>query len=274
MPTISPDLLRNLTTALFEAVGTTPESAAFIAESLVASDLAGHASHGVIRCPQYLEVVALGSVDPRAEPEIVAIDGATVKVDAKFGWGQPAMQLATLETIELAKKFGIAIGVVENAYHIGRVAPYVELAARAGMVALAMANVGPGVAPYGGRTRVLGTNPIAWAVPGDEPTPYMQDIATSQIAEGKARVALTKGLPVPPGSIVNIDGAPSTNPQDLYDGGALTAFGGHKGSGFSSAGAPVGSRTRRGHGGTAPRAQRRQWPRHHRLRSGPIRSAG
>ncbi len=233
MPTISPDLLRNLTTALFEAVGTSAASAAFIADSLVASDLAGHASHGVIRCPQYLEVVGLGSVDPQAEPAIVAIDGATVKVDARFGWGQPAMQLATLETIELARTFGIAIGVVENAYHIGRVAPYVELAAREGMVALAMANVGPGVAPYGGRARVLGTNPIAWAVPGDEPTPYMQDIATSQIAEGKARVALTKGLPVPPGSIINIDGLPSTNPQDLYDGGALMAFGGHKGSGFS-----------------------------------------
>jgi LDH2 family malate/lactate/ureidoglycolate dehydrogenase len=233
MPTISADQLRNLTTALFEAIGTTSESAAYIAGSLVASDLAGHASHGVIRCPQYLEVVALGSVDPMAEPEIVAVDGATLKVDAKFGWGQPAMQLVTLETIELARKFGIAIGVVENSYHIGRVAPYVELAANEGMVALAMANVGPGVAPFGGRTRVLGTNPFAWAVPGDEPIPYMQDIATSQIAEGKARVALAKGLPVPPGSIVNLDGTPSTNPQDLYDGGALVAFGGHKGSGFS-----------------------------------------
>jgi uncharacterized oxidoreductase len=233
MPTISADQLRDLTTALFEAVGTSPQSAAYIADSLVASDLAGHASHGVIRCPQYLEVVALGSVEPAAEPVIAAIDGATVKVDARFGWGQPAMLLATTETIGRARLFGIAIGVVENAYHIGRVAPYVELAAGEGMVALAMANVGPGVAPYGGRTRVLGTNPIAWAVPGNEPTPYMQDIATSQIAEGKARVALTKGLPVPPGSIVNLAGEPSTNPQDLYDGGALVAFGGHKGSGFS-----------------------------------------
>lgn len=233
MPTLGPQLLRDLTTALFEAVGTVPDSAAFIAESLVASDLAGHASHGVIRCPQYLEVVALGSIDPCAEPEIVAIDGATVNVDAKFGWGQPAMQLASLETIALARNFGIAIGVVKNAYHIGRVAPYVELAANEGMIAIAMANVGPGVAPYGGRTRVMGTNPVAWAVPGNEDAPYVQDIATSNIAEGKARVALTKGLPVPSGSIVNIDGLPSTNPADLYDGGALVAFGGHKGSGLS-----------------------------------------
>src|SRR5918993_4861866 len=138
MPTISADQLRDLTTALFEAVGTSAASAAYIADSLVASDLAGHASHGVIRCSFYLEVVALGSVDPRVEPEIAAIDGATVKVDAKFGWGQPAMRLATMEAIQLAGQYGIAIGVVENAYHIGRVAPYVELAGHAGMVALAM----------------------------------------------------------------------------------------------------------------------------------------
>lgn len=233
MPSISADQLRQLTSALFEAVGTAPDAAAYIADSLVASDLAGHASHGVIRCPQYLEVVALGSVDPTVTPVVVAVDGATVIVDARFGWGQPAMHLTTMETIALAKQYGIAVGVAQNAYHIGRVAPYVELAANAGLVALAMANVGPGVAPFGGRTRVLGTNPIAWAVPGEESTPYIQDIATSQIAEGKARVALTKGVPVPPGSIVDINGAPSTNPQDLYDGGALMAFGGHKGSGFS-----------------------------------------
>lgn len=234
MPTFNADLLRDLTTALFEAVDTPHAAAAFIADSLVASDLAGHASHGVIRCPQYLEVVDLGFIDPVVAPEVVSIDGATVKIDAKFGWGQPAMQLATEQTLALAKSFGIAIGVVENAYHIGRVAPYVEEVAREGMIALALANVGPGVAPYGGRTRVLGTNPIAWAVPGDDPDhPYCADIATSQIAEGKARVALTTGTTVPFGSIVDLDGNPSENPQDLYDGGALTAFGGHKGSGFS-----------------------------------------
>jgi uncharacterized oxidoreductase len=97
-----------------------------------------------------------------------------------------------------------------------------------------MANAGPAVAPYGARTRVMGTNPIAWAVPGDdEEHPYALDIATAQIAEGKVRVARNKGVPVPEGSIVNMDGAPSLDPNDFYDGGALMAFGAHKGSGFS-----------------------------------------
>lgn len=234
MPTCSADLLKGLTAGLFEAVGTPAETAAFISDCLVAANLAGHDSHGVIRILQYIEVVESGALDPKAEPEIISVDGATLKVDGKWGWGQPAFQLATLQTIELARQYGIAIGVVDRCFHVGRVAPYVETIARAGMIGLAMANAGPAVAPYGARTRVMGTNPIAWAVPGDdEEHPFALDIATAQIAEGKVRVARNKGVPVPAGSIVNIDGAPSLDPNDFYDGGALMAFGAHKGSGFS-----------------------------------------
>jgi LDH2 family malate/lactate/ureidoglycolate dehydrogenase len=234
MPICSADQLRQLTTGIFEAIGTPSESAAFVSNALVAANLAGHDSHGVIRILQYIEVVESGALDPKAEPEVIAVDGATLKVDGKWGWGQPAMQLATLQTIELAREYGIAIGVVERSFHIGRVAPYAETIASAGMIGLAMANAGPAVAPYGARTRVMGTNPIAWAVPGDdEDHPFALDIATAQIAEGKVRVARNKGVPVPPGTIVNMDGAPSVDPNDFYGGGALMAFGGHKGSGFS-----------------------------------------
>lgn len=234
MPTCSADQLRGLMAALFEAVGTPADTSAFIANSLVAANLTGHDSHGVIRILQYIEVVESGSLDPKAEAEVVVVDGATLKVDGKWGWGQPAFQLAVEETIGLAREFGIAIGTVDRCFHVGRVAPYVETIARAGMVGIAMANAGPAVAPYGARTRVMGTNPIAWAVPGnDEAHPFALDIATAQIAEGKVRVARNKGVPVPPGAIVNLDGAPSIDPNDFYDGGALMAFGGHKGSGFS-----------------------------------------
>ena len=234
MPICSADQLRGLMAGLFEAVGTPANTSAFIANSLVAANLTGHDSHGVIRILQYIEVVENGSLDPTAEPEVVAVDGATVKIDGKWGWGQPAFHLAVNESIALAREYGIAIGTVERCFHIGRVAPYVETIARAGMIGLAMSNAGPAVAPYGARTRVMGTNPIAWAVPGtDEDHPFSLDIATAQIAEGKVRVARNKGVPVPPGAIVNMDGAPSVDPNEFYDGGALMAFGGHKGSGFS-----------------------------------------
>lgn len=234
MPICGAGQLRRLMAGLFEAIGTPPETAAFIGSSLVAANLTGHDSHGVIRILQYIEVVESGALDPRIEPEVANVDGATLAVDGRFGWGQPAMQLATLETLALARQYGIAIGVVDRCFHIGRVAPYVETIARAGMIGLAMANAGAAVAPYGARSRVMGTNPIAWAVPGnDEDHPYALDIATAQIAEGKVRVARNKGVSAPPGAIVNVDGTPSVDPNDFYDGGALMAFGGHKGSGFS-----------------------------------------
>lgn len=234
MPTCSADQLRGLMSGLFQAVGTPVDTADFLAGSLVAANLTGHDSHGVIRILQYIEVVESGSLDPSAVPEIVSVDGATLKVDGKWGWGQAAFRLAVDETIGLAREFGIAIGTVDRCFHVGRVAPYVETIARAGMIGIAMANAGPAVAPFGARTRVMGTNPIAWAVPGlDESQPFALDVATAQIAEGKVRVARNKGVSVPEGVIVNTDGAPSTDPNDLYDGGALIAFGGHKGSGFS-----------------------------------------
>jgi len=144
------------------------------------------------------------------------------------------MRLATEEAIGLARRFGVGVAVVHRCYHIGRVAPYVEAIARAGMVGIALANAGPAVAPYGGRERVMGTNPIAWAVPrGEERDPLSFDVATAAIAEGKLRVARAKGERVAPGLIVDAEGNPSQEPDDFYAGGALLPFGGHKGYGFS-----------------------------------------
>jgi LDH2 family malate/lactate/ureidoglycolate dehydrogenase len=124
--------------------------------------------------------------------------------------------------------------VVTNSYHIGRVAPYVEHLAREGMIGLAMANAGRAVAPFGGKARVMGTNPIAWAVPRDAARdPICLDVATAFIAEGKIRLARAREVEAMEGAIIDADGFPSVNPNDFYEGGALLPFGLHKGSGFS-----------------------------------------
>jgi LDH2 family malate/lactate/ureidoglycolate dehydrogenase len=233
MPILCHQELRSVTCSILEASGTPSGCAAIVAGALVDANLAGHDSHGVIRLIQYLDQVRSGALDPVAEPEVVMRNGATAKIDGKWGWGQPAMLLATDTVIGLAREFGIALATVDRCYHIGRVAAYVERVAAENMVGLAMSNAGPAVAPYGGRSRVMGTNPIAWAVPRDGQAPVALDVATAFIAEGKLRVARSKGAPCPPGAVVNIEGVPSVDPADFYDGGALMAFGGHKGSGFS-----------------------------------------
>jgi uncharacterized oxidoreductase len=234
MPTVAAAELRILMKDLLLAAGTPPDVAAMVGDSLVDSNLAGHDSHGVIRILHYLEVAEKGEVFPAAEPEIVREHGATVLIEGNWAWGQRSMWVATHAACDKAREFGIGMAVVRNSYHIGRVAPYVEHLARERMIGLAMSNAGRAVAPFGGRARVMGTNPIAWAVPrGPEQEPISLDIATAFIAEGKVRVAKAREVEVPEGAIIDTDGYPSVNPNLFYDGGALLTFGAHKGSGFS-----------------------------------------
>lgn len=228
------DELRQLMREILIAAGTRPDDAVFVGDSLVDANLAGHDSHGVIRILHYVEMVRAGEVDPAVTPTLLGTDGATARIDGGWGWGQLSMQLATDTAIDLARQFGIGAAATIRSYHIGRVAPYVEQIARNGMIGLATSNAGRAVAPYGGKDRVMGTNPIAWAVPrADGKAPICLDIATSSVAEGKLRVARAKGEALAHGLILNSDGRPSIDPNDFYDGGALLPFGLHKGSGFS-----------------------------------------
>ena len=234
MPDVQATDLHRLARELLCATGTGAEAAQVIADSLVNANLAGHDSHGVLRLPAYLEGARQGHVNPGAIPRLLSKSGATAIVDAEHGWGQPAMWLATRAAIDRAREHGLGAAVVHNCYHIGRVAPYVESIASEGMIGQAMANAAPAVAPFGGRARVMGTNPMAWAVPrAAGAPPICLDIATAGIAEGKLRVARSRGFPIPAGNVVDRDGRPTTEPGDFYAGGALLAFGGHKGSGFS-----------------------------------------
>jgi LDH2 family malate/lactate/ureidoglycolate dehydrogenase len=231
---VRPDTLRDLVRRVLVAVGTPEDLATFVGDSLVDANLAGHDSHGVMRLLLYAQTARSGQVDAAARASVTRRSGATAVVDGAYGWGQPAMWLATETAIALARDYGLGAAVVNRCYHVGRVAPYVEHIAGAGMIGLAMANAGRAVAPYGGSDRVMGTNPIAWAAPrADGKPPVSLDIATAAIAEGKVRVAKTKGELVPPGVIVTAAGVPSQVPDDFYDGGALLPFGAHKGSGLS-----------------------------------------
>jgi uncharacterized oxidoreductase len=226
--------LRQVALGTLLAVGTHPDDAAQVAESLIDGNLTGHDSHGVIRLPLYIEAARLGHVHAPERAEVVRRKGATAVIDAKIGYGQPGMWLGTNVAIEIVREIGVATTAVQRSYHIGRVAPYVEAIARAGFIGIALANCAPAVAPFGGRGRVFGTNPFSWAVPrANGQAPLSHDIATAAIAEGKLKVARAKGVSVAPGLIVDSLGEPSTNPNDFYDGGSILAFGGHKGSGIS-----------------------------------------
>ena len=234
MPIFSADELRHVAQAILQGVGTPEENARLVSASLVESNLVGHDSHGVMRLMSYVEFARRGQVKPEARPFVAKRERATAQVDGAWGWGHISARLATTTVTELAAEYGVAATTIDHCNHVGRLGEYVEMMAHAGMIGIALCNVDPAVAPFGGVGRVMGTNPLAWAVPrAGENAPLFSDFATSGVAEGKLRVARAKGERVEPGLIVDSQGRPSQEPADFYNGGALLPFGGHKGYGLS-----------------------------------------
>jgi LDH2 family malate/lactate/ureidoglycolate dehydrogenase len=234
MPTLSVTDLRDFTIDTLMALGTPRDKAEVVCENLVGANLVGHDSHGVLRLTTYADWVRSGLIVPTCDPKIATEFAATARIDGEWCWGAVGGKFATEKAIELARQFGVAAVTLDHCAHIGRLGSYTEWMAEAGMAGIATTNHMASVAAFGGKTRVLGTNPWAMATPREEGSaPIVVDFATSGVAEGKLRVARYKGESVAPGLIVDIDGNPSTTPADFYAGGALLPFGGHKGYGMS-----------------------------------------
>ena len=233
MYTIDAERLAVGTRAIFTAAGATAENAEIVTHSLVDANLTGHDSHGVIRIPHYVKEIHDRRLDPKGSPTVIRETGATAVLDGAATFGQVGSRVAADLAIRKAREAGLGSVAAMNCHHTGRIGEWVERAAAAGMVGMA-ATAGEGsprqVAPYGGARGALGTNPIAWAMPraGGRP-PILLDYATSAVAQGKLQVALAKGEPVPPGSIVDAEGRPTTDVEDFFAGGLLLPFAGHKG---------------------------------------------
>ena len=180
MKRISVKRLQAVANSVLVALGTPKDLARIVADSLVEANLVGHDSHGVMRLMQYADMVKRGQVKPAERNEVAALNRASAQIDGKWGWGQPAAQHAASLAIEMAREYGTAAVTVSNCNHVGRLGEYVEMIAREGLIGLAFCNSSPIVAPYGGRTRLLGTNPMACAVPrANGADPVMIDFATS-----------------------------------------------------------------------------------------------
>ncbi len=228
--TLSSEGLYEVCLELLRAVGTPDDLAAIVAGGLHGANLAGHDSHGLVRLPAYVRDARDGKIHPGTRAEVVRRRGATACVSARWGWGQPAARLAAQTAAEIAGELGVGAVVLQDSPHVGRMADYVELIAARGQLGMTVTNARPNVAPFGGRSRALGTDPIAFAIPRPEGRPpIVVDFATSVRAEGKVRVARAAGRPVPPGTLIDSEGRPSVDPEDYYAGGALLPAEGHKG---------------------------------------------
>jgi uncharacterized oxidoreductase len=235
--TVDATALRAITSRLLVAVGTPQHIGDVVASVLVGANLAGHDSHGVLRVPKYVEAIVSGRIRAAAEPGILRESDATLSIDGQHGCGHYGAQKSMEWAIGKAKKAGVCAVSFSNLGHIGRLGHYAEQAAAAGCVGLIAYGKGRGdgalTVPFGGGEGRLGSNPIAAGVPTGGAVPFVLDIATSVVAEGKLQVARSKNQDLPEGYIVDKDGQPSTKTADFYDGGHLLPVGGHKGYGLS-----------------------------------------
>jgi hydroxycarboxylate dehydrogenase B len=227
-------------TRVLERLGSPPDVAAAVAAWLIASDLAGHPSHGIVRLNDYARRISRGTLDPAGRAVVVPVpgrtaDGPVVLVDAGRGYGHPAAALLTDELVARARVHGVAVGGVVNVSHTGRLGEWSEQAARADVILfLCYASLDESnVAAYGAREPRLGTNPMTFGVPAAGGDALILDMATSALAGGKIQHHLEAEEPAPPGSLLDRDGNPTTDPSAFLDGGMLLPFGGHKGYGLS-----------------------------------------
>lgn len=224
--------LRGFCAQALERAGARPADAAVTADGLVAADLRGVHSHGVLRVGIYADRLRAGSINPRAELEIVRDGGAAVAADAQAGLGIAMAVRAMDLAIARAQAHGIAAVGVRNGNHCGMLAYLAMRTLPVGAVGVAASNGDAQVAPWGARAKFLGTNPLAVAVPARDELPVVLDMATSVVAHGRIKAASDRGEPIPPDWAVDGEGRPTTDPSQALA-GALLAFGGPKGSGIS-----------------------------------------
>lgn len=210
---------------IFVAAGIAPDAAAIVAEDLVAAELEGVSSHGVMLVPMYAERLRAGSVSRRTCGEIVSDRQAAVVVDAGNALGQLVARQAVELASERAARFGMASVAVRNAFHFGAAGRYARLLADRGCVGIVMCNTRPLMPPTGGAEAITGNNPLAIAVPGTGPFAPEVDMALSAAAMGKIRNAAASGQQIPLGWATDKDGADTTDPDSAIAGMLLPAAG-------------------------------------------------
>lgn len=231
MTRMAADTLTRFATELLESGGFSPEHARHTAQVLVWANLRGTDSHGVLRIPRYLAMIAEDKIAATAVPEILKQSGGTALLDAHRAPGASAMNTAIDVAIELADRSGIGACVAREISHAGAVGYYASRAAENGKIGIVMTASGPLMSYHGASKAALSTNPLSIALPGSA-DPILLDMSTSAVALGKVLQAREAGHEIPEGWGIDAGGAPTRDPHAVE---TLVPMAGPKGSGLSLA---------------------------------------
>jgi L-2-hydroxycarboxylate dehydrogenase (NAD+) len=240
MRTFTRNQLFTFSKQIFESCGMINEDATQAAHVLTEADMRGVDSHGVARLSGYVGLWRQGRANMKPNLHIVHETLSTATLDADEGLGLVAAPYAMQLAITKAKNVGTGWIAIRNSNHFGIAAYHAMMALPHDMIGFAITNASPLVAPTNSRQRMLGTNPICYAIPAGNAQPVVIDLATSTAANGKLEIAQRAGKTVPLGWLQNKDGTDTNNPCALKDGGLLLPLGsgstqsGHKGYALSA----------------------------------------
>ena len=207
-------------------------AAAEVARAVTAAESVGNKICGLYYVESYCQQLKSGRVKGGVSPTVTTPRSATVHVDAHFGFAQPAFAYGLPVALDAARQTGIATLAVGHAHTCTSLGYFTEQIARAGFIGIGFTNASPIVAAPGGKTRVIGTNPIAFSVPdGDGGIAMQFDQSTTTVALGKITMAKAAGEMTPEGWAVDAAGQPTTDPEAALK-GSLVSMGGYKGWGF------------------------------------------
>lgn len=229
MPTtIHADELTRFGTAVLQATGVPAADAHLLADSLVAAELWGHSSHGMLRLPWYVERLRSGAMRAVTQSLLAVDNGAIAVLDGQDGIGQVLTDQAVKLGVERARRFGISAVGVRNSNHFGTAAYFTRNAAKAGCVTFLSTNASPAMAPWGGRVKAIGTNPWSIAAPAGKYGVAVMDMANTAVARGKIYLAAERGEDIPTGWAANERGVPTTDAREAIH-GLILPMAGHKG---------------------------------------------
>lgn len=222
----TPEYLLDLTAAIFQKMGCSQADAQMAANVFVAAELRGLPSHGMIRIKDYYQLWKANRINVQPDVKIVHETPSTAVVDGDDAIGMIPATRSMEIAIEKARNVGTGWVSTRGSNHYGIAGYYAMMALEHNMIGICMTNANPLVAPTFSVSRLLGTNPIAVAIPADQQPPFVADFSTTPIARGKLAVSEKKGEKVLLGYVQDKDGNPSDDPAILKGGGSMLTLGG------------------------------------------------